>query len=190
MSSKFTENIEERKPVSSGKAVRRMGDRYLKWTAYGIVLLIISIVQTIPHGIPEIFGVRPAPIAVAAVCIAMFEGPIGGAAAGIAAGVLWDLYSPRPMGFNSLWLMIMCCACGLLSQMLVRNNLPSTMMVTSVVLIIQGLVNWFFNGVLAFKPDLMEILLRNALSAAYTFLISPVVYLIILLVSRILRRRE
>ena len=96
--------------------LHRLSGRYLKWTAYGLFLLLMCLLQAAPYLIPEIFGARPLiPIVVS---IAMFEGPVGGAAAGIAGGLLWDLYADRLFGFSALFLMAICCACGLLVRLL------------------------------------------------------------------------
>ena len=68
--------------------LRKLSGRYLKWTAYGLLLLGASLLQMAPRAIPSIFGARPLLLIPIVVSIAMFEGPIGGAAAGIAGGLL------------------------------------------------------------------------------------------------------
>lgn len=67
-----------------------------------------------PRLSPEIYGASPLLLVPLTVCIAMYAGPVGGAAAGIAGGFLWDLYSDRLLGFNALLLLAVGCACGLL----------------------------------------------------------------------------
>ena len=81
--------------------MRRLGDRYLKWTAYGLLILLVTLLQATKGLIPPVFGVRPLLVVPLTVCIAMFTGPVGGAAAGIACGILWDLYAARLLGFNA-----------------------------------------------------------------------------------------
>ncbi len=130
--------------TGAGHFISRLSSRYIKWTAYGLVILLTSILQSIPNSLPPIGGARPALMVPVVDCIAMFEGPIGGAAAGVGGGILWDLFSDRLLGFNALLLLIICCACGLMSQMLIRNNLVSSMLMTAAALFVQGLINWFF----------------------------------------------
>lgn len=95
--------------------MHRLGSRYIKWTAYGLWLLLVCVLQNTPRLIPPVFGARPLLVVPLVVCIAMYTGPVGGAAAGVAAGLLWDMYSTRLLGFNALLLLIIGCACGLLS---------------------------------------------------------------------------
>ena len=112
--------------------VPRLAGRYIKWTAYGLLILLFSTPQPTPRLIPL------------TVCIAMYAGPVGGAAAGIAGGFLWDLYSDRLLGFNALLLLAVGCACGLLVRLLLRNNLLSALLLVGGALLFQGLADWFF----------------------------------------------
>jgi hypothetical protein len=64
--------------------VQRLSVRYLKGTAYGLVILLTAIIQSLPHALPSFGGARPLLIIPVVVCIAMFEGPVNGAIAGIA----------------------------------------------------------------------------------------------------------
>lgn len=68
----------ERK-IAEKEPMRRLGDRYLKWTAYGLLILLVTILQATRGLIPPVFGVRPLLVVPLTVCIAMFVGPVGGA---------------------------------------------------------------------------------------------------------------
>lgn len=181
----------EPQKIESGDPVRKLSGRYLKWTAYGLFLLLMCLLQAAPYLIPEIFGARPLLVVPTVVFIAMFTGPIGGAAAGIAGGLLWDLYSDRLLGFNAIVLLIICCACGLLVRLLIRNNLLSAMLLFSGALLTQGLMDWFFNYVLWMKEDPLYMLGRMLLpDMAYTLVVSPLLYGLTLLIAKTLRKRD
>lgn len=121
----------------------------------------------------------------------MFTGPIGGAAAGIAGGLLWDLYSDRLLGFNAIVLLIICCACGLLVRLLIRNNLLSALLLAAGALLFQGLMDWFFNYVLLRGSEPWYMLLHLTLpNALYTLILSPLLYGLTRLIAHILRKRE
>lgn len=171
--------------------MRRISGRYLKWTAYGLLLLGAAILQMAPRVFPSIFGARPLLLVPVIISIAMFEGPIGGAAAGIAGGLLWDLYADRLFGFSALFLMAIGCACGLLVRLLIRNNLLSAMLLFAGGLLVQGLTDWFFNYVLLMKDDPLFVLVRLMLpDMGYTLVVSPALYGLTLLVAKILRKRD
>ena len=120
--------------------VPRLAGRYIKWTAYGLLILLFSILQSTPRLIPEICGASPLLLVPLTVCIAMYAGPVGGAAAGIAGGFLWDLYSDRLLGFNALLLLAVGCACGLLVRLLLRNNLLSALLLVGGALLLTGVI--------------------------------------------------
>ena len=177
--------------IGSHNPMPKLGRRYLKWTAYGLILLLALLLQSAPHLFPVVAGGRPVLLLPLAVAIAMFEGPVGGAAAGVAAGLLWDLFSSRLLGFNALILLFVCCGCGLLIQLLMRNNLLSFLMLTGGTLVIQGILDWFVNHVLVSQAEpvytLLHILLPNAV---YTLALSPLLYAAVYGTARLLRRRE
>lgn len=179
------------KRLNAGRQMNALSQRYLKWTAYGLVLLVTAIMQSLPHFLPALGGARPLLLIPVTVCIAMFEGPVGGAAAGVAGGILWDLFSDRLLGSNALLLMILCCACGLLSQLLIRNNFISSSIMTACVLVVHGLADWFFYEVLTQHDEMVYALFHFTLPAiGYSLVLTPLVYFAVYAVSRMLRNRE
>lgn len=177
--------------LNAGSLINRLGIRYIKWTAYGLVILMTFILQSLPHFIPPVWGVKPFLIVSVTVCIAMFEGPVGGGAAGISGGILWDLFSDRLLGFNALILLILCCACGLLSQLLIRNNLLSSSIMVAASLVVQGLINWFFYDFMFNYSQSLTALLHFTLPGIlYTLILTPPVYIAVYAVARLLRNRE
>ena len=158
--------------------MRRLSDRYLKWTAYGLLILLVTLLQATKGLIPPIFGVRPLLVVPLTVCIAMFVGPTGGAAAGM-------------LGFNALLLLVTGCLCGLLITLLMRNNLLTALLLSAAALLFVGLMNWLCYTVLLAEPEPGFILVRRILpSLAYSFVLTPLLYGGTFLTARILKRRE
>ena len=180
----------ERK-IAEKEPMRRLGDRYLKWTAYGLLILLVTLLQATKGLIPPVFGVRPLLVVPLTVCIAMFTGPVGGAAAGIACGILWDLYAARLLGFNALLLLVTGCLCGLLITLLMRNNLLTALLLSAAALLFVGLMNWLCYTLLLQEPEPVFILLRWILpSLGYTLVLAPLLYGATCQRARILKRRE
>ena len=116
---------------------------------------------------------------------------LGGAAAGIACGILWDLYGARLLGFNALLLLVTGCLCGLLITLLMRNNLLTALLLSAAALLFVGLMNWLCYTVLLAEPEPGFILVRRILpSLAYSFVLTPLLYGGTFLTARILKRRE
>ena len=61
-----------------------------RYAVYGVIILLAHIFQNILTIFPEIASVRPVLLISVALCIAMFEGEVVGAVAGLLSGALWD----------------------------------------------------------------------------------------------------
>ena len=177
--------------IGKGKLTAKVDKLYLRWFAYGMVLLLVSVLQSSPRVFPVIGGAHPFPLLPTVVCIAMFEGPLVGAGVGVGAGALWAMYTDRLFGFDALLLLVLGCLCGLLVQVLIRNNWLSALLLNGAVLVTYTLVDWLMRYVL-FSDEgawlaLRAILLPNML---YTFVLSPLLYFLIYRVARGLRETE
>ena len=81
-------------------------------------------------------SVKPVLLIPVAVCIAMFEGELVGAVAGVLAGVLWDTVTVTADGYNALYLMIACAVCGVLLRVFMRNNIITYFIMNSTIMFI------------------------------------------------------
>lgn len=177
--------------LGKGRITAKVNRLYLRWFAYGLILLLVSLLQAAPRLFPAFNGAHPYPLISAVVCIAMFEGPFVGAAVGVGGGLLWALYADRLFGFDALLLLIIGCVCGLLVQVLIRNNWIAALMLNAAVVLLYALLIWLVEYVLFTRAEsfyaLWHILLPNAL---YTFMLCPVIYYLAYRVARGLRESE
>lgn len=104
-----------------------------KYTAYVLLLLSAHLFQNSLRIFPEIFSVRPVLLISAAVCIAMYEGEIVGAALGLFAGALWDTVTVTADGYNALFFLVACAFCGVILRVFLRNNILTYILVNSVI---------------------------------------------------------
>ena len=177
--------------IGRGKWLARVDKMYLRWMAYGMILLAVSLLQSAPRLFPAIGGAHPTLWLPVVVGIAMFEGPLAGAAVGVGSGLLWALYTNRLFGLDALLLMVIGCVCGLLVQVLLRNNHITALLLNAVVTVLYTLLDWCVRYVLFANEESWyapwHILLPNAV---YTFVLSPLVYVCIYRVARNLRETE
>ena len=168
-----------------------VGKNYLSWLLYGGLALLFMLMQSDPRFFPTIGFARPTPLVLFAVCVAFFEGPRIGALMGVIAGLLWDLYAFRLFGLNAMILLFITVAVGLLVQWLLRANFLSGMLMCCCGVVVQMLLEWLLCYVLFLDPEagvvLWHVYLPNAL---YTVLLSPLMYGVVLLTARFLRRRQ
>ena len=175
--------------LTGHRAMAWIQARYLSWTAWGLLILLFSLLQMMPHAF-EIFGAQPLFLVPLVVCIALFNGPIGGAAAGLAAGLLWDLYATHIYGFNGLILMIIGCVAGLLIWLLLRNTWLTAWMLCAAAALAQVTLDWLFCYLIAGRDGPGWVLLHTYLpNALYTALLSPLFYFLARGVIRTLRKR-
>lgn len=161
----------------------------LIWVVYGLAVLLIALLQMSPQGFPVIAYARPAPLIVLTVCVAMLEGPTVGTIVGVSSGLLWDLFSFRVFGYYGLLLMVLGLAVGLLVQWLFRANFHSAMVLCVSSVIVYTLLDWLVCYVLFLHEETVTVLLNVYLpNALYTTLMSPLMYWLVLVLARFLRR--
>lgn len=163
---------------------------YVSWLVYGLLALLILVMQTAPRLFPAVVFARPVPLVPFVVCVALFEGARIGAGIGLIAGLLWDVYSFRLFGFDALLLMAIGLAVGLLVQWLLRANFLSALLLSAGAILLQAVLEWLFCHVLFQKEELLTWLVKVYLpNAAYTMVLVPLIYWLALAVARFLRRR-
>ncbi len=106
-----------------------------RYLVYALIIFLAHILQNVVLIFPEIAQVRPILLIPVAVCIAMFEGELVGAAAGLITGVLWDTVTVTADGYVALYLMIACAVCGVLLRIFLRNNIVTYFIMCSGILI-------------------------------------------------------
>lgn len=165
--------------------------RWVSVTAYGLLLIVVFLFQMTPYGLPEIAGARPWLIVSLTVFVAMFEGAFAGGVFGATAGFLWDMFSERLTGFSALFLLAVGVACGLLVQVLLRNNVLTSLLLGTAVTLGYGLYQWFFCTVIWGTEDAWFVLWRLILpDIAYTICISIAIYYITYKIAKQVKKRE
>lgn len=167
----------------------RLNSRVVEVLAYGLLILILGLWQAAPRGWPVIGGGRPLLLVPLVAAVAMFAGPVGGGAAGVAAGLLWDMYSNRLFGFNALVLLIIGCAVGLLVRLLLRNNVLSAFLLTAGSVVAQALVDWLCYYLLPGREGVLLLLQRTVLpNVVYTLVLALPIYGLVRFVTKILKK--
>lgn len=156
-----------------------------RYIVYVLILLLAHILQNTLTVFPEILSVRPVLLISAAICIAMFEGELVGAVAGLIAGSLWDTVTTTADGYNAFYLMAACAVCGVLLRIFMRNNIITYIMMNTGITMV-----YFLSYVLFFITARgidggAEMLLRYYLPmGVYSLLLTPIWYVIIRSVNR------
>ena len=164
---------------------------YWTWILYGMVVLLVALMQISPRFFPEVAFARPTPLVIFVICVAMLEGPEVGAIIGMAAGLLWDLHSFRVFGYYGLMLLSFGLVVGLLVQWLMRANFLSAMVLCTGGVIVYTMLDWLICYVLFIEPEMVAVLVKMYLpNALYTLALSPLMYGLVLMLARFMRRRK
>lgn len=153
---------------------------YIRRGVLALMILVAAILQNTAHMLPTIFGARAFLLIPVVVCISMFEKDVSSTIFGAFAGVLWDVSSCSSTGFNTIMMMIIATSCGFLIHYLMRNNMVTATLLTSVALIFYSLVYWLMFSVSDNASDNAFKLLTFFLpSCVYSLALMPPTYVII-----------
>ena len=164
---------------------------YVYVLLYGVLALVFMLMQTAPRLFPVIGNARPTPLVLFVVCVSIFEGPQLGSLIAVLSGLLWDMYSFRLFGLNAMILLVIAVAVGLLVQWLLRANFLSGMLLCFGGVLSYTMFEWLLCYALFLHEEAGTVLWRVYLpNALYTVLLSPLMYCLVLLCARTLRRRK
>ena len=139
---------------------------------------------------PTVFGAHAFLLIPTVVCIAMFERDLAATLMGIFAGAIWDATAARGDGFNALFLMIVATVVGLLINYLMRNNLSTALLLSSVAIVLYAFLHWFIFVICrGIEGRLLLFVTFYLPSIVYTFVFTPLFYVIMRKFLRKLRDR-
>lgn len=143
------------------------------------LILFVGVLQNTPHMFPTIFGAHAFLLIPTVVCIAMFERDLAATLMGIFAGAIWDATAARGDGFNALFLMIVATVVGLLINYLMRNNLSTALLLSSVAIVLYAVLHWLIFVICrGIEGGLLLFVTFYLPSIVYTFVFTPLFYVL------------
>lgn len=144
-----------------------------------LILLPVSVIQNTDGFFPQFFGVRALLLIPFVVCISMFERDICGMLLGLFAGALWDTVASGG-SFNALYLTAIGFLCGTLINTIMRNNVVTAFILSTIATVIYNIGYWLFNYILGGLDNAAYMLLRYYLpSILYTVVLVPLIFIIV-----------
>ncbi len=154
--------------------------RTLKVVIYLVLTALAALIQNTAGLTLEIGGARC--FLLLPVCMILGSGEDERFAAVIAlvGGMLWDLSSAVHLGFNAVYMCIMCFFGAALITYIIRNTFITNFIFSTVFILIYCILYWLFfiiiKDVRGAELSLFTFYLPSAL---YTIIITPVIYLIL-----------
>lgn len=150
-------------------------DFFIKWLVYALALLPIVILGLFLLPRIPIFGTVPALLPVAAITVAVLEGPVGGAGFGLFVGILADTLIPGIPGTMTFALSCLGGICGATARYGVHQNLLGCLICTGGSLILINLVRVVFL-LLRHTAPLIPLLLTAMGEIIWSLVFLPLVY--------------
>lgn len=113
-----------------------------KYFCYCLIILLVDLLQNTHGLLPEIFGARCFLLLPVAVILAVGEDFFAGALIGLLSGLLWDLSSATHLGFNCIFLAVVCLFVSVLASNITRDTFITNMAFSLVVIILYCFIYW------------------------------------------------
>lgn len=152
----------------------------LKYIIYALILLLCDLLQNVSGLFPEISGARCFLLLPAAIILSMGEDEKYGAFLGLFAGLLWDLSSGVHMGFNCIFIMLMCFFSSALVTYITRDTFITNMISSAITIALYCLIYWLlFIIIKGVDGGEMTLLTFYIPCMIYTLVITPIMWLLL-----------
>ena len=102
------------------------------WMRLGVVFIVALVVQLTVFVDVRVAGVAPELLALVAITAGFFVGPERGPVIAFAAGLLWDIYLPTPLGISAITFAVVAFAVGSLNEGLFHDTRSQLVLVAGV----------------------------------------------------------
>lgn len=151
----------------------------IKYFCYCLMILLADLLQNTGGLFPQIFGARCFLLLPLAIILAMGEDIIASAFMGLFAGLLWDMSGAVHLGFNCIFIAVVCFLSSALVTYIVRDTFITNMICAALVIILYCFLYWLFfiviKGVDGGEPTLFSFYIPCTI---YTLILTPVIWLI------------
>ena len=163
----------------------------IKYLCFCLIILLSDLLQNTTGLFPQIFSARCFLLLPVAVILAMGEDVFSGALLGLFAGLLWDLSAAVHLGFNCIYITVICFLSSALVSYIARNTFITNMISSALTIILYCLIYWLcfiiIKGVDGGEMTLFSFYLPCAI---YTGVLSPVIWLILTPIKRKLNHEK
>ena len=151
----------------------------IKWVTYAFLIFFTFIFQTTFGVSIRIFDRIPNMLLGLILCISVFEGTVPGMLVGALSGLFVDICDSDYIGFNMLFLCLICCALGYFSKEYMKRSIWSTLSVVAVCSVLYNAIYFFFNTFIFYSSSaeagwltvLLEALLTTVFSVGSYFVV-------------------
>ena len=160
-----------------------------KAVIYCVIVALAALIQNTAGLTIEIAGARC--FLLLPVCMILGTGEDERFAAFLAlfGGLLWDLSAPAHLGFNSIFMCVMCFFGAALVTYILRNTFITNFIFSAVMIVLYSFLSWlFFIIIKDIKGAELTLFTFYLPSAVYTIFVTPLIYFCLRPVKRVLNK--
>ena len=149
-------------------------EKTIKYVIYCVVLLVASLLQNVSGLFPHIGSARCFFLIPVSIILGINEDERIAALLGLFGGFLWDAVSVQHMGFNCIFLMLVCFISSALVSYIFRNTFITGFISSAAAIVLYTLVYWLI-FILLMSPEGAggALLFFYIPSAVYTIVLTP-----------------
>lgn len=150
--------------------------RVIKAIAYSVIIALTALIQNTSGLTIEIMGARCFLLLPVCIIIGLGEDEKTAALLGLFGGMLWDMTSPAHMGFNAIFICIMCFISASLVTYIIRDTFITSMIFSAAAIVLYCLIYWLcFIVIKDIKGAELSLFTFYLPCAIYTAAITPLV---------------
>lgn len=152
--------------------------RVAKTIVYVILISLAALIQNTEGLTAEIGGARCFLLIPVCIIIGVGEDERLAALLGLFGGLLWDLSSPAHMGFNAIFICIMCFISASLVTYIIRDTFITSMIFSIIAIALYSILYWlFFIVIKDIRGAELSLFTFYIPSAIYTAIAAPIIRL-------------
>lgn len=150
--------------------------RVVKAVVYAFIIAFTALIQNTEGLTVEIMGARCFLLLPVCIIIGLGEDEKTAALLGLFGGMLWDITSPAHMGFNAIFICVMCFISASLVTYIIRNTFITSMIFSAVTIALYCMIYWLcFIIIKDVKGAELSLFTFYLPCAIYTAVITPLV---------------
>ncbi len=150
--------------------------RVSKTIAYAIIVAVAALLQNTEGLMVEIGPARCFLLLPVCVILGLGEDERLAGLLGLFGGMLWDLSSPAHMGFNAIFICIVCFISSALVTYIVRDTFITSMLFSIIAIFAYSVIYWLFFVIIKdIRGAELSLFYFYLPSAIYTAIITPIV---------------
>lgn len=168
-----------------------MSRKYYRYILYAVEIFILYIIEGTQHLLPQFYMAKPVLIISVAISIAAFEPPLASLFFGVFCGLVIDTGTGGILGLTSIILGVVCYYESYWNDKYIKNNVYLVLLYSAVSCVAVISLKFFVFYVVRGYDGAEDVYLSHYVPRIlYSWMITPIIYALTMLVSRTFRKEK